>query len=407
MKLPEVISRIRIVTDVLLSRLNTKVCDNKTVLIVFQQIYGDSILIQGFLEMYARIYPKSEGFKLIFIARPSILKFMKETMPVPDEISYEELDFKKFLSSYGYFKTVIGNYRNKAGTIIIPGTSLSAEIFSCLVNAKRKIGLIRSMKLKKPLIRALISKIAYNETVIPDKNEMMLERHCKLLKYLGLKDCKSKLPSLIPQPRVVQGRYAVICPGSSKSEKCWPIEKFGKVADYLIAKYNLDIHLCGESGEEFYSTKLKTLVEQPQKIFSHIGETSYSKWSAIIQHAAIVIGNDSASLHMAVAGRVPSICISGVYDKYQFFPYKVDVLGKGDLLPITVMTDQPCKWCRTIGYYAGYKNPDCRRLIQQGKSALCLERISELKVMDATDQALSNFLNDMKTNNCNAEICCN
>ena len=389
MKLQEIISRIRIVIDVLLSSLNQNVCDNKTVIIVFQQIFGDSILIQSFLEMYTKLYPKTEGYNLIFLARPSILRFMKETMPLPADIKYEELDFKKFLADYGYYKQIINSYKNKAGTIIIPGTSLSAEIFSCAVNSKRKIGLVRSMKLKSPFLRALISRLAYNEIVTPDKREMMFERHCKLLRYLGLKDCKSKLPELIKQPALIQGKYAVICPGSSKSEKCWPIEKFGKVADYLMDKYALDIHLCGEAGEEHYSADLKKHVRNQERIISHIGATSYPEWASIIQHASIVIGNDSASLHMAVAGRIPSVSIVGVYDKYQFFPYKVDVLEEGDILPVTVMEDLPCKWCRTLGYDAGFGNPECKKAIKQGKSALCLERISENRITEAIDGLLN------------------
>lgn len=389
MKLQEIISRIRIIIDVLLSSLNQNLCDNKTVIIVFQQIFGDSILIQSFLEMYTKLYPRENGYNLLFLARPSILRFMKETMPLPADIKYEELDFKKFLADYGYYRRIINSYKNKAGTIIIPGTSLSAEIFSCAVNARRKIGLVRSMKLKSPFLRALISRLAYNEIVTPDKREMMLERHCKLLRYLGLKDCKSKLPVLITQPSLIQGNYAVICPGSSKSEKCWPIEKFGKVADYLIDRYSLDIHLCGEAGEEHYSADLKKHVRNQKRIISHIGKTNYSEWSSIIQHARIVIGNDSASLHMAIAGRVPSISIVGVYDKYQFFPYKVDVLDDGDLLPVTVMEDLPCKWCRTLGYDAGYGNPECKKAIKLGKSALCLERISEHRITEAIDGLLN------------------
>lgn len=398
MKMHAIISRVRIVINVLLSTLNKKVCKNKTVIIVFQQIFGDSILIQSSLEAYTKLYPKNEGYNLIFLARPSILKFMKDVMPIPEDITYEELDYKKFLSDYKYYRLIINSYKNKAGTIVVPVTSLSAEIFTCSVNAKRKIGLVRSIDLKKPFIYAYISKIAYNETVRPAKEDMMLQRHRELIRYLGLTDYKSRLPILKEKDRIISGKYAVICPGSSKAEKCWSIDKYASISNYLIEKFELDIHLCGAPGEEEYANQLKNKVKHSEKIISHIGKTSFSEWSSIIQHARIVIGNDSATVHMSVAARVPSICIAGVYDKNLFFPYQVDILEDGDLLPQTIIKDQSCEWCRTRGYNAGYGNSECKKAIKQGKSSLCIEKISESKVIEAIDNIL--FLNHRDQKQC-------
>jgi ADP-heptose:LPS heptosyltransferase len=61
----------------------------------------------------------------------------------------------------------------------------------------------------------------------------------------------------------------------------------------------------------------------------------------------MVIGNDSATLHIAAAHRVKAICIAGIYDKFHFFPYLVDELDEGDRLPETVYVDMPCAYCRT------------------------------------------------------------
>ena len=333
---------------------------NKTILIVFQQLFGDSIVMQSSLDAYTRLFPVSEGYKIRFLVRPSVLAFMKANLPLPKEMEFEPVDFNKFLEDYKYYKEIVNRYRGLASIVIVPGTSLSAEIFTSAMDAERKIGLVRSIDVKRPWIMAVFAKLAYNERVRPNKEDMMLQRHRKLLCYLGDTRYQAVLPNLLPKEQIIEGQYAVVCPGSSKAEKCWPIKKFAEITDYMIEKFRLPIHLCGGAGEEFFAEQMSKLSSYPDKIISHIGSTSFSDWSAIVQHAKIVIGNDSATLHLAAAGRVRAVCIAGVYDKYQFFPYKVDKLGEDDFLPVTVLRDMPCRWCRTKGYDAGYGNKRCK-----------------------------------------------
>ncbi len=366
--------------------------DNKNVYIVFQQIFGDSIVIQNSLFEYSKIF--SDGWKIYFLARPSVISFMKENLLLPPNIIFEELDFKKFLENYGYYKQTIKKYKGRIGTIIVPGTSFSAEVFSTMSDARRKVGLIRSIDFKKNWIMSFFYNKAYTEVVRPCKEDMMLQRHRALLNYLGSKKYKARLPKLVEKSRVIEGRYAVICPGSSKAEKCWPIEKFAEVADYLSEKYNLSIHLCGGKEEELYAKHMSEMIKNSDRLFSHVGTTSFSDWSAIVQHAEIVIGNDSATMHLAAAARARAVCIAGVYDKYQFFPYKVDELDKNDRLPITIIKDMPCEWCRTIGYDAGYGNVECRKRIESGQCADCINLITTEEVKRAVDELMKEELNE-------------
>lgn len=368
-----------------------RVEDNRNVLIIFQQAFGDSVVLQDSLEQYSLLYPQSEGYRVKFIAQPSVLSFMKENLPLPEEIEYESVDFKKFLADYRYYRKVIKRYNAYAGMTIVPGTSLSAEILSSALNAKRKVGLVRSFDVKSPFVMSVFAKIAYTERVKPDKNDMMLQRHRKLIHYLGDTTYMAKLPKLLPKDRIIEGRYVVMCPGASKSEKCWPIERFAEIADYLIEQYKLPVHLCGGAEEKKSAEQMKSLVKHPDHIIDHIGKTSFSDWSAIIQHADLVLGNDSATLHIAVAGRAKSICITGVYDKYQFFPYQADHLEGNDILPVTLMRDMPCEWCRTKGYDAGYGNPSCTARIKAGKCAECIEAVTVEEVKTAIDKLLREF----------------
>ncbi len=362
--------------------------DNKTIYIIFQQIFGDSVVIQNSLKEYTKLYPKSGGWDVHFLTRPSVLKFMKDTMPLPSDITFEAVDFKLFLEDYRYYKKILRQFSDKAGVVIVPGTSLSAEIFSCSTNAYRKIGLIRSIDVQKPWVYAYFYRHAYTETIRPEKEDMMLLRHRKLIHYLGNKEYRAELPQLLPKENIIGSSYAVMCPGSSKQEKCWPIERFAEIADYIVEKYDLEVHLCGGKDEEGFAIRMMEKANNKERIVSHIGKTSFSDWSSIVQHAKLVVGNDSATMHLAAAGRVPSVCVAGVYDKYQFFPYKVDLLNEHDLLPVTVLRDIPCEWCRTMGYDAGYGNEGCKKRIETGLCSTCIDLITVDEIKKAIDDLL-------------------
>ena len=94
-------------------------------------------------------------------------------------------------------------------------------------------------------------------------------------------------------------------------------------------------------------------------------------------------------MHIAAAARVPSVCIAGAYDKYKFFPYKVDELGSNDILPVTMLKDMPCEYCRTMGYDAGFGNSACKKRINEGLCAACIDQITVEEVKKEVERCIS------------------
>lgn len=370
-------------------RKNNNVKENKNILIIFQQIFGDAVVFSKALNAYTEIYSQKDGYKVTLIARPSVIAFMKATVPLDEQIDIQPVDFKKLVEDFEYFKVVVEKYKDYADTIIVPGTSLSAEILSCTLNANRKIGLVRSVPIEKPFIMAWFYRLAYTETVKPTKEDMMLQRHRLLLNYLGLKEYKATLPVLLKKEQVINDEHYVVCsPGSSKTEKCWPIERFCEVIDFINNKYGMKVYLCGGTDESEFENKILEKAKHPEMLVSCIGKTNFSEWSAIVQHADLVLGNDSATMHLAAAARVSSICIAGIYDKFQFFPYKVDVIAEDDKLPVTLYKNMSCEWCRTIGYDAGFGNEQCGRRISENKCAICIAAITTNETIAEVEKIL-------------------
>ena len=83
---------------------------NKRVLLVFQQVFGDSIILLPALEGYMELYQKRKGYEVTMICLPSIKKFLEANAKLPAELNVETVDFKKFVNDYDYFKKVVRTY---------------------------------------------------------------------------------------------------------------------------------------------------------------------------------------------------------------------------------------------------------------------------------------------------------
>lgn len=362
---------------------------NKRVLIVFQQVFGDSILLLPALRGYMELYHKRQGYEVTMICKPAILHFLQDVAELPEGLHVETVDFKRLFDDYAYFKKVVNKYRDYAEIVIAPGSSLSADLLTTTLCTNQRYGQISCYRTRKPLQLALFQRLAYTDAVISPAGMMKIQAHRLMLNHLGLTEYKGRLSSLRPQPRMIDGRYCVISPGASTPIKCWPIERFSQIADWLVNTYGLDVYLCGGASEREASDNLIAVTHHKEHIHNKVGNTSFKEWASIVEHAELVLGNDSATLHIAAAYRRKCICVAGVYDKFQFFPYLVDELADGESLPVTIYKDKPCAYCRTKGYFAGSGNPQCQSAIKQGKCALCVEEITVEEVKRAIKKLCS------------------
>ncbi len=354
----------------------SKPVKSQRVIVIMHQLFGDAIVISDSLFEYTKLY---EDVK--FLARPSVIEFMRSVVPNANELRFEAVDFTRYIEDYGYYREISSRYRNEADILIVPATSPGAEIFSCSSNASRKIASVRAKDITNSVLMRMLSKYAYTEKIRPNPQEMTLQRHRQLINYLGNTKFQARLPRLNPEPKIInEERYCVMCLGASKSERWWPIERFSEIIDFVNEDLNMNVHLCGGPAEQELEAKLK--VRNPERLISHAGKTNFREWSSIVQHASLYVGNDSGTAHLAAAHRVRSVCIIGDYE-FVIFPYKVDVLEPDDRLPLCVYKRMACENCRDIGYYTGSSNPECMRQIRAGKCAICIDAVTSDEVKAA------------------------
>ncbi|MHC4741323.1 MAG: lipopolysaccharide heptosyltransferase I [Planctomycetota bacterium] len=131
--------------------------------------------------------------------------------------------------------------------------------------------------------------------------------------------------------------YAVLVPGSAHADKCWPIDRFGELAEKLTADHKLSIVATGSPSEAPLVESLVRSADTP--IINLAGRTSISELIALLRSATLVVSNDTGPGHIASALGTPIVMIFGRSNPARVAPYHkdnavvaIDPKGRG-LLP--------------------------------------------------------------------------
>jgi lipopolysaccharide heptosyltransferase I len=113
---------------------------------------------------------------------------------------------------------------------------------------------------------------------------------------------------------------AVIAPGANWDTKQWRRDGFAEVARHLLQK-GFAVVLMGSSRERALCEETAQLAPGTVNL---AGETTLPELAALIRRAAIVVGNDSGPMHLAVALDRPVVSVFGPTDPVWAGPYRRD-----------------------------------------------------------------------------------
>ena len=130
--------------------------------------------------------------------------------------------------------------------------------------------------------------------------------------------------------------YIVLSPGGNKSFRRWPIDNFMAIA-HLAVREGLNIVLIGSPSEQSILAENEKMLPKGTK--NLIGKTDFSSLCSVIQHAKLVVANDSGPMHLANALGTPVVCIFGSGDRVRTPPFLTD---KARLLDSPALECKPC-----------------------------------------------------------------
>jgi len=169
----------------------------------------------------------------------------------------------------------------------------------------------------------------YHETRSRDFSEHDVLRNLSILKG------EPGLPSVDPEMRLFapsdheidpavqrcvadSGPYAVIAPGSAWPTKMWFSEGYRAVAIFL-QQYGYRVVLVGADSDK----PACRIVAQDLDVINFAGKSNISEAMYLVSHAALVVCNDSMTLHMASAFKIPNVAIfCATSPKFGYGPWK-------------------------------------------------------------------------------------
>jgi ADP-heptose:LPS heptosyltransferase len=110
----------------------------------------------------------------------------------------------------------------------------------------------------------------------------------------------------------------VIASGARSHTKRWYADRFAQVADRVIEAHGVEVVLTGEPEEA--PIVHEVLGAMRHRAHSAVSLTTLRQLAALMERAALVITNDSASLHVAGAVGAPVVALFGPTDWRKYGP---------------------------------------------------------------------------------------
>jgi len=121
---------------------------------------------------------------------------------------------------------------------------------------------------------------------------------------------RSAARALLAEARVAAGApLAVLAPGAGWPGKQWPAERFAEIGDRLRRETGFAVVLVGSAGEIELCRSVAARMREPAA--SLAGKTSLAQLAALLESAALFVGNDSGPMHLAACFQIPSVVCFG------------------------------------------------------------------------------------------------
>ena len=168
---------------------------------------------------------------------------------------------------------------------------------------------------------------------------------------------------------VSRGRqYAVIHPVANFFTKEWPFERYAALAEWLEEKQGLAPVFVAGPGE---GAKLDAVQVASALPLRRLDSLAIPELVALIEGAALFLGNDSGPAHIAAALGRPAVVLFGSSDSVAWGPWRPQ--GGGSRV---VQNDFDCNPCRGDRCYA-FDKPECILSITQEQVRAAIGAVRE------------------------------
>lgn len=342
------------------------------ILIIQTAFIGDLVLTTPLFRAIRAEIPQAQ---ISVLAIPQTADLLEGNPHIDTVILYDKR--KKRRSTQAFLKLANWLRKERFDLTILPHRSLRSALLAALSRIPQRIGFRTSAGF--PL---LTERVTYRK----DAHE--IERNLDLLRPLGIY-ARDKSPEIFPSSQdretVAQflrkngigtaDRLMAIAPGSVWSTKRWLPERFTEVARFLLQRPGTKVVLMGgETDRALCQAIAEALPEEGLTVAA--GQMSLRQSAALLEKCALLLSNDSAPVHLAVAMKTPTVVIFGpTIPAFGFAPWGTD--------HAVVQRELECRPC---GIHGGKKCPRGHfRCMKEISAKNVVERIWEILEPDSQE----------------------
>ena len=202
----------------------------------------------------------------------------------------------------------------------------------------------------------------------PERPLPPVDHQFRLLQLLGIQEARSdlelwpgpgdeaRIDVLLGESWIAESQPLVaVHPGSRWASKRWPAERYVQLVDQLATASKARVILTGSERERPLCDQIQRAAKSKPVVVA--GMTSLNEMAALMRRCRVLVGGDSAPLHMAAAAGTPVVALFGPTDPLRHAPpaaqkkiFKVDL---------------PCSPCyRSVCPRGGSGRMECMKRIE-------------------------------------------
>lgn len=329
--------------------------DPQKILVVQTAFSGDVILTLPLVQVAKKVFPEA---RIDVVCVPRTAPVLHNHPVITNII---EFDKRGKDTGIGGLRRLSHRLKQERYDVaLIPHRSLRSALLATLAKIPVRIGYDISA-----------GAWFFTKRVHYKREDHEIERNIALLTALNVRWNERELPELYPSdadrrivdallrdiPAEKRSSVVAIAPGTVWYTKRWLKERFAELACRLVDDGvtvvliggNEDRQLCEEIRRmELLSRLQRSSAGNPADIINTAGKLSFLQSAELLRRCRLLVCNDSAPMHLAVAMRTPVVAIFGpTVPEFGFAPY-----GEHDVVVETKGLE-----CRPCSIHGGRKCP--------------------------------------------------
>jgi heptosyltransferase-3 len=342
----------------------------KRILLIQLGDIGDVVLTTPAIKALKENYPSAE----IFVLLRDYASELMEGCPWVDGVIPLKKDKGKLREEIGYQKDLLLGLRRKGFELAIDlRAGTRGAIVSFLSGATFRIGRYRGdgklwrNRLFTHLIRPENELSQYSTLHSLNILAPLELRIGDTSPQLTITEEKERSAANILRRQKVPIDKPIIAlhPFSRWSYKEWPIRNYIRLIDHIGSRYGVSILITSSDDERGRAAEI--VKESKIDVYSLAGKTSIGELAGVLKRCSLLIGIDSAPVHIAAAVGIPTVTIFGPSSPVNWAPR-----GKQHYV---IYKDLPCIPCREKG-------------CNDSEVSRCLDELSVEEVVPVIDKKL-------------------